>query len=75
MSDNDLRQFLNYLLAGIKQRFPKSKLRSETFLDADRLPATEELARCLLNDLQPGVQIRSSSSLMITSTFTEDPRP
>ena len=49
--DNDLRQFLNYLLAGIKQRFPKSKLRSETFLDADRLPATKELARCLLNDL------------------------
>ena len=49
--DNDLRQFLNYLLAAIQQRFPKSDLRSETLLDADRLPPTDELARYLLNDL------------------------
>jgi len=49
--DNDLRQFLNYLLAAIQQRFPKSDLRSETLLDADRLPPTAELARYLLNDL------------------------
>ena len=49
--DNDLRKFLNYLLAAIQQRFPKSDLRSETLLNADRLPAIAELARYLLNDL------------------------
>jgi len=48
--DNNLHQFLNYLLAAIKQRFPKSDLRSETLLNADRLPAIAELARYLLND-------------------------
>ena len=49
--DNDLPQFLNYLLAAIQQRFSKSDLRSEILLDADRLPPTAELARYLLNDL------------------------
>ena len=49
--DNDLRQFLNYILAAIQQRFPKSDLRSEILLDAERLPPPDELARYLLNDL------------------------
>jgi len=49
--DNDLRQFLNYLLAAIQQLFPKSDLRSEILLNTDRLPTTAELARYLLNDL------------------------
>ena len=49
--DNDLRQFLSYLLAAIEKRFPKSDLRCEIFLAADRLPPAEELARFLLNDL------------------------
>ena len=49
--DNDLRQFLKYLLATIQQLFPKSKLRSEILLQGERLPATAELARYLLNDL------------------------
>jgi len=50
--DNDLRQFLSYLLMAIRQRFPKSDLRSEKLLEADRLPPSGELARYLLNDLQ-----------------------
>lgn len=50
-NDNDLRQFLSYLLAAIQQVFDKIHLRTETFLDADRLPPTDELARYLLNDL------------------------
>ena len=50
--DNDQRQFLNYLLAAIQRLFPENELRSETLLHADPLPATAELARYLLNDLQ-----------------------
>ena len=50
-NDNDLHQFLSYLLAAIQQVFDKIHLRTETFLGADRLPPTDELARYLLNDL------------------------
>jgi LuxR family maltose regulon positive regulatory protein len=49
--DKDLRQFLNYLLAAIQRHFPKNELRSETLLKGERLRATGELARYLLNDL------------------------
>lgn len=49
--DNDLRYFLDYLLAAIQQLFPKFRLRTGTLLEADRLPSTNELARYLLNDL------------------------
>jgi LuxR family maltose regulon positive regulatory protein len=50
--DNDLRQFLNYLLAAIQRLFPENEFHSETLLQGGRLPATAELARYLLNDLQ-----------------------
>jgi LuxR family maltose regulon positive regulatory protein len=49
--NNDLHQFLNYLLAAIQERFPTCDLRSEALLNADRLPPTDKLARYLLNDL------------------------
>ena len=49
--ENDLRQFLSYLIAAIQQRFPKCDLRSEIFLNANRLPDAPELAIYLLNDL------------------------
>ena len=49
--DNDLRQFLTYIVSALKQCFPKRDLRSEIFLETDRLPPADELARFLLNDL------------------------
>ena len=50
--DNDLRQFLSYLVAAIQKLFDKIHLRTETFLEGDRLPPIDELARYLINDLQ-----------------------
>lgn len=49
--DNDLRQFLIYLLAAIRQLFPKIRLRTAPLLEAERLPSPTVLARYLLNDM------------------------
>jgi LuxR family maltose regulon positive regulatory protein len=50
-NDNELRQFLVYLLAAVKEAFDNIHLRTETLLEADPLPPTDELASYLLNDL------------------------
>lgn len=50
--DNDLRKFLSYILAAIKQLFQVAVWRTESLLEADRLPQAAELALYLLNDLQ-----------------------
>jgi LuxR family maltose regulon positive regulatory protein len=50
-SDNDLRQFLNYLVAAIQPLFPRIELSTKALLAADRLPDAVEMARHLLNDL------------------------
>ena len=50
-SENDLRQFLTYMIAAIQQRFPKCDLRSEILLESNRMPDAAELAIYLLNDL------------------------
>jgi len=49
--DNDPRQFLSYLLAAIKNVFPRIHLKTETLLESDQLPSATEVARYLLNDL------------------------
>jgi LuxR family maltose regulon positive regulatory protein len=49
--DDNPRQFLGYLLAAIQQCFPEFDLRNKIFLNADRLPPVDELAKYLLNDL------------------------
>ncbi len=49
--DNDLGQFLRYILAAVRSMFPDAVLKSEMLLEANPLPKTAELAQYLLNDL------------------------
>jgi len=49
--DNDLRQFLKYLLAALNRIFQAIPLHTATLVEANRLPSPEEIARYLLNDL------------------------
>jgi len=49
--DSDPREFLRYLLAAIRSRFPAAELRTETLLEAHQMAPAEECARYLLNDL------------------------
>ena len=49
--DNDLRQFLGYLLAGIRTTFPDSCRESESLLKFAHLPSPQQFARKLLSDL------------------------
>ena len=50
--DNDLGQFLRYILAAVRSIFPDAVLQSEMLLEANPLPKTAELAQYILNDLQ-----------------------
>lgn len=49
--ENDLRLFLNYLLAAISKTFPKACDTTLSLLQADKLPPDPVLCRYLLNDL------------------------
>jgi LuxR family maltose regulon positive regulatory protein len=50
-SDNDLRLFLSYLLAGIRNAFPGTCDKTRSLLQASHLPPVPVLSRYLLNDL------------------------
>ena len=49
--DNDLRQFLSYLLAAVDVLFPGAVQETYTLLDAGNMPAPPVVARSLLNEL------------------------
>jgi LuxR family maltose regulon positive regulatory protein len=49
--ENDLRGFLNYLLAAIRKAFPKACATTYSLMQAPVLPPVSVLSRYLLNDL------------------------
>ena len=49
--ENDLRMFINYLLAAIRKAFPEACGTTRALLQAAELPPVADLSRRLLNDL------------------------
>jgi len=49
--ENDLRQFINYLLAAIGNTFPGTCETTRSMLQAPELPPVSDLSRYLVNDL------------------------
>jgi LuxR family maltose regulon positive regulatory protein len=49
--DNDLRGFLQYVLAAIGMAFPNATMKTQTVLEAPTMPPVSVLARYLLDDL------------------------
>jgi LuxR family maltose regulon positive regulatory protein len=49
--DNDLRTFITYVLAAVRNAFPAANLKTQALLDIPVLPPVPVLARYLLNDL------------------------
>ena len=49
--DSDLRMFINYLLAAIRNAFPEACNTTRSLLQAGELPPVADLSRHLINDL------------------------
>jgi LuxR family maltose regulon positive regulatory protein len=50
-TDNDMRNFLGYFIAAIRQSIPDFGERSRAFVAAPRLPAIKEITHSVINDL------------------------